>query len=149
MPTITVVVADHKKSGRAACLRLLQAEKGIQVVGEARNGLEAIAAAARIKPRIILFHLNLLTGGKISLLRALRQKSPRTRAILLTARPSEMAILKALSHGGRGYLKENALGTFLPKAVRLVDAGEAWVPRKMVTKIVNHLVLLTAREGEG
>ena len=145
MPPITVVIADNKKSGRAACLNVLQHEKGIQVVGEAGSGLEAIATAARLKPRILLFHLNMFKGKKINLLRALRQKSPRTKVILLTRRVSEKPILEELSHGARGYLKESAVSTFLPKAVRMVEAGEAWVPRKMVAKIIDRLARLTAR----
>ena len=149
MPRITVVIANRKRSGRAACLRLLQAEKGIRVVGEARSGLEAISTAARLKPRILLFHLNLFKAKKINLLRALGQKSPRTKAILLAARLSEKPILEALSHGARGYMHEKKMGIFLVKAVRLVDAGEAWVSRKMVAKIINRLAWLTGREQGG
>ena len=149
MPRITVVIADRKKSGRAVCLRLLQSEKGIQVLAEARSGLEAIAAAARLKPRILLFHLNLFKGKKINLLRALRQNSPRTKAILVTARRSETVILEALSYGARGYIQEKKISIFLPKAVRLVDAGEAWVSRKMVAKIINRLTALAGQQEEG
>ena len=147
MPPITVVIADHKKSGRAACLSVLQHEKGIRVVGEVGSGLEAMAAAAMLKPRILLFHLNLFKGKKIALLRALRQKSPRTKVILLTRRVFEKPILEALSHGARGYLEERAMSTFLPKAVRMVEAGEAWVPRRMVAKIIDRLARLSGREG--
>jgi len=149
MSTITVIVAGHKKSGRAACLRLLQPEKGIRVVGEARSGLEAIAAGARLKTRILLFHLDLFKGKKINLLWALRQKSPRTKVILLTCRVPEKPILEALSHGARGYIQEKNFSTFLPKAVRRVDAGEAWVSRKMVAKIINRLAWLTGRKEGG
>ena len=149
MPPITVIIAGHKKSGRAACLRLLQPEKGIRVVGEARNGLEVITAGARLKPRILLFHLDLSKGKKINLLRALRQKSPRTRVILLTRRVSKKPILEGLSHGARGYIQEKNITIFLPKAVRLVDAGEAWVSRKMVAQIINRLAWFTVRKEGG
>ena len=148
MSTITVVIADHKKSGRAACLSVLKLERGIQVAGEARSGLEAMALAAKLKPRILLFHLNLFKGKKINLLRALRQKSPKTKVILITLRTPENQILDALTHGARGYIQEKDISTFLPKAVRLVDAGEAWVPRKMVAKIIDRLAHLTAPEEE-
>jgi DNA-binding NarL/FixJ family response regulator len=143
MPLITVVIGDRKKSGRAACLSVLKREKWIQVVAETRSGLEVITAAARLKPRILLFNSNLFKEKRDNLLRALRQESPRSKVILLTRRVSEKTILEALSHGARGYLKESAMSTFLPKAVRLVDAGEAWVPRKMVAKIIECLAHLT------
>ena len=139
MPAISVVLGDRKKSGRALSLNSLRPEKGIAVVGVARNGLEAIAATARLKPRVLLLNLNLFKGKKSNSLRALRQESPRTKIILLTRRPSQAAMLEALCQGVRGYLTEAAIISFLPKAVRRVDAGEAWVPRKMVSKIIDRL----------
>ena len=148
MARITVVIADSKKSGRTACLNILKLERWIHVAAEAGNGLEVIAAAARLKPRILVIHLNMFEGKNINLLQALRQKSPRTKVILLTRRASEKIILDALSHGVQGYLKESAMSTFLPKAVRRVDAGEAWVPRKMVAKIIDPLVHLTGQRED-
>ena len=149
MARITVVIADRKKSGRTACLNILKLERWIDVAAEAGSGLEVIAAAARLKPRILLIHLNMLEGKKINLLWALRQKSPRTKVILLTCRVPEKPILEALSHGARGYIQEKNFSTFLPKAVRRVDAGEAWVSRKMVAKIINRLAWLTGRKEGG
>jgi two-component system nitrate/nitrite response regulator NarL len=143
MPPITVVIADREKASRAACLRLLGPEKGIRVVGEARSGLEAIAAA-KLTPRILLLDVHMAAGNGLTLLRLLRQKSPRTKVILLTRRASEARILDALSHGARGYLDKKVLRAFLPKAVRVVDAGQAWVPREMVAKLLDRLARLTA-----
>lgn len=136
MPSITVVIADHEKASRAACLRLLQPEKGIRVVGEARSGFEVIAAAAKLKPRVLLLALGGAPRHGVAVLPALRQKSPRTKVVLLTERASEARILDALSYGARGYLEKKDLPLFLPKAVRAVNAGGAWVPRKMVPKII-------------
>jgi DNA-binding NarL/FixJ family response regulator len=148
MASITIAVASHKKSSRADCLRLLHSDEKIRVVGEARNGLEAIAAVAQLKPRVLLFHWDLLQGKKIHLLWALREKSPRTKIILLTRRVSERRVLEALSYGVRGYLNENAIRAFLVKAVRMVESGEAWVPRKIVNRITERLIQITA-QGEG
>lgn len=143
MPPITVFIADREQATRASCRRLLRPERGIRLLGEARSGLEAIAAA-KLKPRILLLDVNVSAGNGIALLRILRQKSPRTRVILLTRRASEVRILDLLSHGARGYLEKRLLRAFLPKAVRLVDGGQAWVPRKMVAKILDRLARLTA-----
>ena len=138
---ITVVIADRRKSTRSLSMNTLQSEKGIAVVAVARNGLEAMMAAGGIKPRILLVNSNLLRGKGDPLLQALRQKSPRTKMILLTRRASETAILEALSSGVRGYLKEREISASLPQAVRQVEAGEAWVPRKMELKILDRLAL--------
>jgi len=144
MSSITVLIADHDEARRAACARLLQPEKGIRVVGRAKSGLETLSATAKLKPRILLLGLNLLKRKKIGLIYALRQKSRRTKVILLTHHTPETRILEALSYGARGYLEERALRTFLVEAVRRVDAREAWMPRKMVARIIERLPRLTA-----
>jgi DNA-binding NarL/FixJ family response regulator len=133
---ISVLIANHERSGRVACHRILQPQRGIQVVGAARTGVEAIEAASHLKPRILLLHLNLLIGEKINLLRGLSQRSPRTKVLLITRRAAEKKLLEVLSHGAKGYVKESAIETSLPKAVRKVDAGEAWIPRKLLKKLI-------------
>jgi len=146
MSPITVLIADQNKARRAACVRLLQPEKGIRLVGRAQSGLEALSATAKLKPRILLLSLNLLKINTIAQLCFFRQKSPQTKVILLTRRASKARVLDALSYGTRGYIEEKVLRTFLPKAVRCVDAGEAWVPRKMVGRIIGRLARLSAHE---
>jgi two-component system NarL family response regulator len=126
---------------------MLEPEVGIRVVGEARSGLETITFTGRLRPRILLLGLSLVRsdGGLIP---ALRQKSPRTKVILLTDKDSEACTLEALAYGARGYLDKSELVTFLPRAVRVVDGGEAWVPRKMVARIMDRLASLTIWAGK-
>ena len=144
MAPITVVLADQDAARRAACRRLLRSQKGIRVVRETPSALEAIALTARARPRILLLSLGVSRGNGAAVLSALLRRSPRTKVILLTTRPTEARILDALSRGARGYLEQGMLRTFLPKAVRAVDAGEVWVPRKMVGRILDRLARLTA-----
>ena len=140
---ITVVVAERQRTGRTACLRLLDGQRGIRVVGEVKSGLEAINAMGRHRPRILLLDLALARTGGRPLIPALRQKSPHTRVILLTDGERPARTLEALSQGARGYLDRSLLDVFLARAVRVVDAGEAWVPRKMVARIMDKLAGLT------
>jgi DNA-binding NarL/FixJ family response regulator len=143
MSSITVLIADDQQKNRTTCLDLLRDEKEIHVVGEARNGLEVITEVARLKPHILLLNFNLLKRKRIPFLQTLRLRSPKTKVILLTRRAHEATILEALSYGVWGYLRESLLTTFLPKMVNVVNSGQAWVPRKMVPKIIDHLVNLT------
>ena len=143
MPPIRVVIADRGKSDRTVCRSLLEREKDIRVVGEAASGLEAVSAAERLKPGILLLDLELFNGDGPSLLPVIRRRSPLTRVLLLTNRAPEAPTLDALSHGARGYLEKGALRTHLPRAVRAVGAGEAWVPRKMVTQIMARVARLS------
>ena len=149
MPSqITVVIAERQPADRAACLQLLEAESGIRVVGEATSGLEAISSTGSFRPRILLLDLALARAQRIPLIPALRQKSPQTKVILLTDGASDARTLEALAHGARGYLDKALLATFLARAVRVVDAGEAWIPRKMVAQIMDRLAGLTTWAGK-
>jgi DNA-binding NarL/FixJ family response regulator len=136
----TVLIADFEKAGRATCQRLLQLEKKIKVVGEARCGLEAMTAAAKLKPRVLLLDPSGVEGEGVYLVSTILEKSPKTRIILLSERASDSDILDALSQGALGYVAKPALATYLTKAVRAVAAGEAWVPRRMVGRLIDQLV---------
>ncbi len=145
MPVITVLIADPDKASRDMCLSLLKHERGIRVVGEARSGLEVIASSVKFRPAILLLELGLSHGNGVSLIPVIREKSPQTKVILLVSGSSDARILEALSYGAVGSLEKRTLKTFLAKAVRVVDAGEAWVSRKIVAKILDRLAHLTSR----
>jgi len=144
MAAISVVIADRRHAGRAACRGLLTSEKGIRVVGEVKSGLDAVTAAERLKPSILLLDLDLFDGDAGStLLPVIRRRSPETRVLILTRRGRTLKTIEALCHGARGYLEKERLQMYLPRAVRALDAGEAWVPRKMVAKIMDRVAQLT------
>ncbi|PYQ64894.1 MAG: hypothetical protein DMF54_12585 [Acidobacteria bacterium] len=141
MSQITVVVADEEKERRAACLRLLESEKGIRVVAEASTTAETLGSA-RFAPRILLLDSKLAMGRGLVLLPVFLRSSPDTKVIVLTGQSSGAALLDALSHGAHGYLNRRRLRAFLPKAVRKVAQGEAWVPRKVLPRIIERLAQL-------
>jgi DNA-binding NarL/FixJ family response regulator len=148
MSQITVVVADEEKERRAACLRLLEPEKGIRVVAEAATTAETLGSA-RLAPKILLLDSKLAIGRGLVLLPIFLRRSPDTKIIVLTGQSSGAALLDALSHGAHGYLNRRRLRAFLPKAVRKVADGEAWVPRKVLPKIIERLAQLAAAGSAG
>jgi DNA-binding NarL/FixJ family response regulator len=144
MPPISVVITERRKAGRTVCRGLLEPEKGIRVVGEAQSGIEAVSSVERLKPSVLLLDATLFNGDAASLLPLIRRKSPQTRVLLLTDRTPEARTLETLSHGARGYLEKTTLRLHLPRAVRVVAAGQAWVPRNMVARLLDRLARLTA-----
>ena len=142
---MTIVVANAQHVTQAACERILRLEKWIRVVSEASTDVEILQACAELKPHIILLHMSSLweSGALIALI---RRKSPQTKIIVIADRYSELGMLKALSLGARGHLMTKVLPTFLVKAVRKVDGGEAWVPRKMAARIIDYLMSVPPRE---
>src|SRR5438552_9469708 len=89
MTLTTVLIADVEKASRATCRRILRPEKKIKVVGEARSGLEALTAAARLKPRVLLLDPRVGEGAGGTLVSIILEKSPKTRLILLSERASD------------------------------------------------------------
>src|SRR5262245_36129596 len=143
MSAISVVIADRGRAGRATCRNLLKPEKGIRIVAEARSGLDAVTAAERLKPNILLLDLGLFDGSRTTILPVIRRRSPGTRVLLLTEPKREARTMDALCRGARGYLEKRTLRAYLSRAVRAVDAGEAWVPRKMVAKLMDRFAHVT------
>lgn len=142
MRPITIVLAVREEAPRKACLRILQSQKWVKVVAEATSGLDAFAAVAQLKPSVLLLDMNLSHEKGASLIPALHRKCPDSKVIVLVGRPVETPILDALSCGAMGYLEEKEIPEFLTKAIQAMDAGEAWVPRTMVAKIIAQLARL-------
>lgn len=136
-PIITVVIAEEEKARRASCQRILAADRGIRVVGEAGTAAETLGAA-RLAPRILLVDMKLALGGGL-VLPMFRRASPKTRVIVLTGQSAGPALLDALAHGAHGVLNRRVLRAFLVKAIRRVAEGESWVPRKVIPKLMECL----------
>jgi DNA-binding NarL/FixJ family response regulator len=139
MPSVSILIADAEKSSRAAATRAIQPLRGMRVVGEARTGIEAVTLTGRLKPRVVLLDLSLSSEFGPSLISVLRRKSSRSRVILLVGRASEARIIEALSHGAVGCVSKKAMSRFLPEALEAVAAGEAWMSRKLIPKIMDRL----------
>ena len=139
----TVVVATARQ--RALCRSLLAPTDGCSIVGEGRTVVEALELTARLQPAILLLGSPHGRTAPPLALSLIRSRSPRTRIILLTERASEADILDALSQGALGYLAKDGLPTSLARAVRAVAAGEAWVSRRMVGRIIDRLAHLPAK----
>ncbi|HEX9150033.1 MAG TPA: response regulator, partial [Thermoanaerobaculia bacterium] len=92
LPIVSVLIADRDKATRAAATRVIQSLRGMRIVGEAKSGLEAVSATARLKPRVVLLDLKLSSEFGATLVSVLRRKSARTRVILLVGRAPEAKI---------------------------------------------------------
>jgi DNA-binding NarL/FixJ family response regulator len=139
VPSVSILIADSHKASRTAATRVVQSLRGMRVVGEAGSGLEAVSMTGRLKPRVILLDLNLSSEFGASLISVLRRKSARSRVILLVGRAPESRIIEALSHGAVGCVTKKDLSRFLPEALEAVAAGEAWMSRKLIPKIMDRL----------
>lgn len=145
MSTITVVLADSDQRRLSTCMRLLRGARGIKVVATGRSVREAVETT-RYQPHIFLLDLKMTKASDAPAIPLIRTKSPKTRIILLTGNASGARVLKGIAQGARGYLDVKMLHRFLTKSVRAVAAGESWVSRAMVAKLIDQLARVMAQD---
>lgn len=161
---VTVAIADTDRDRRAGYERLLQSEIGITLLTNVTSSNEVsndhafvnrrlnprtnvtasedeVARIKRLKPLVLLVNLNLCADDDYALLRSLRRECPWAKMVLLTNDSiHESQIIQALEIGARGYLKYETVQLHLSMAIRVVGRGEAWVPRKMLGNIMDHML---------
>ena len=134
--TIKVLVIDDHAMFRTGLRLAIESRPGIKVVAEAATSAEALAAAARESPDIILLDLDLGEESGFEILPQLIANGHAGRVILLTGMRDPEAHRRAVRMGAVGLvLKEHAIETVL-KAIEKVYAGEAWLDRAMIATIL-------------
>jgi DNA-binding NarL/FixJ family response regulator len=137
--TIAVVVADDHPILRDALRRLLEAEQGFEVVGEACNGQEAVEVTQRIEPDILLLGFAMPDLPGLEVLRELSDKSLLTRTIILATSIRRDEVVEALQLGARGLVMKQSAPDVLTKAMRTVMAGQYWLGRETVSELIDAL----------
>jgi NarL family two-component system response regulator LiaR len=136
---IRVLVVDDHAVVREGLRAFLELQDGIAVAGEAADGEEAIEAAVRLAPDVILMDLVMPRRDGVSAMRALRERAPAARVIVLTSYLDEDVLLPALRAGAAGYLLKNAPPQEVARAVRVADAGEALLDPSVAARLVEAL----------
>jgi len=131
---------DRAKAGLAA-------EKAIRIVGEAREGRQAVRLVTRGRPTLLLLDLALPPAGGIPLLAQVRKRSPKTRVLTIDGQLDEARVLRAAKGGAYGYMLGEAIPGYLPRAVRAMAAGEVWLSRKLMGKVIGELQRLVRLQG--
>jgi DNA-binding NarL/FixJ family response regulator len=136
---ITVVIADDHPIFRDGLRRLLGAEPGFEVIGEAGNGHEAVEKAATLRPDLLLLDLAMPNGNGLQALQELLELRLPVRPVLLTAAIDSADTVKALRLGARGVILKESATQLLFKCLHSVMNGEYWVGHERVQDIVEQL----------
>ena len=120
---ITVLLADDHSLVRKGFRRMLEDDAGIEVVGEAANGPQAIEAAQALKPQVIVMDLAMPELDGIQATRQILKQLPDTRILILSMYSEDTYIRNAFAAGALGYLLKNALEVDLPYAIKEIAAG--------------------------
>ena len=133
---ITVLLADDHAVVRAGLTNILRAESDIKIVGEARDGLEAISKALELKPDVILMDIFMPGCSGVEAMVAIRQEIPSANVLILTVSEREEDLFQAVRLGAQGYLLKNADVNEVVNAVRRVAAGEVILSPTIAAKLV-------------
>ena len=124
---IKVLIADDHTIVRAGLTALLGTEKDIEVVGEAKNGAEAVSNAVELHPDVVIMDLMMPKMDGVEATKELLRKAPSVKTILLTTYGTSDGIAHALRAGARGAVLKNADNSELAQAIRIVAQGGDYI----------------------
>lgn len=136
---IRVLLVDDHAIVRKGLRALLATEPGIEVVGEAGNGAEAIQATAALNPQVILMDLVMPEMDGIEATRTITDQCPRTRILVLTSFAGDDKVFPAIKAGALGYLLKDSSPQQLVEAIVQVAQGEPWLEPGIARKVLSEL----------
>jgi NarL family two-component system response regulator LiaR len=155
---IRVLIADDHAVVRQGLRTFLELQDDIEVVGEAADGEQALAAVGELAPDVVLMDLVMPGLGGVGAIERLRELGATARVIVLTSFLDEDKVLPAVRAGAAGYLLKDTEPAELVRAIRIVDGGEALLHPAVAARVLREVVaegdrvqrhaLLTPRERE-
>ncbi|HET6617263.1 MAG TPA: response regulator transcription factor [Gemmatimonadota bacterium] len=147
MSEIRVVLADDHVVLRAGLRALLEAEMGIEVVGEASTGDEAVDLARELKPTIVVMDLSMPGSGGLEATRRIVALGLETRVLVLTMHAEEEYLVPVLEAGANGYLTKTTADRSLIEAIRVVARGEVFLPPQATKLLLREYKAASSGEG--
>ncbi|GAA4101256.1 MULTISPECIES: response regulator transcription factor [unclassified Streptomyces] len=138
-PRIRVVIADDEPLIRAGIRMILTSDAAIEVVAEATNGREAVELARSHGVDVVLLDIQMPEMDGLAALAELRRTVPAARVIILTTFGERENVLRALEHGGAGFLLKDTAPAELIRAVRAAAAGDAYLSPGATRHVVDQL----------
>lgn len=146
---ISVLLVDDHALIREGLRQLFTLEDGIQVVGEAVDGMEALRTIQRLKPDVVLMDVHIPVIDGIAVTRQVVHDFPEIAVIMLTMHRDQQRMLQAMKSGARGYLLKSLSIREVAQAIRTVYAGGMLVEPDMTGVIVNELRRLSEQTKGG
>jgi NarL family two-component system response regulator LiaR len=136
---IRVLIVDDHAVVRQGLRTFLELQDGIEVVGEAADGGEAVVLAEQLTPDVVLMDLVMPGSGGIEAIRLVRERSPATRVIVLTSFADDDRIFPAVRAGAAAYLLKDVEPQELAGAIRTVHAGESLLHPSVAARLMEEV----------
>jgi len=146
---IRVAVVDDQELVRSGFVVLLRASPGIEVVGEAADGVEAVELARRTSPDVVLMDVRMPRMDGLEATRAILAdpSAATTRVLVLTTFDDDDLVLEALRSGASGFLLKDTRPTQLLEAIEVVAAGEALLHPRVTRRLIERFAALPAERS--
>src|ERR1700704_4820747 len=145
---IRVLIADDQALFRRGLYVVLGTEDGIEVVGEAENGEEAVAKSEELAPDVVLMDVRMPKVNGIDAARTIRGIAPTTKILMLTVSDEEDDLYEAIKAGANGYLLKEISVEEVAEAIRAVVQGQSLISPSMASKLLNEFNSLAKKAEE-
>ena len=132
---IRVMLADDHPIMRDGMRDALESEGDFEVVGVARDGVEAVTMAQSVAPEVIVMDVMMPNMDGVDACREIMELLPDTRVLMLTASTTEDAVVEAIAAGATGYLQKDSGPEELAEAIREVAQGRLRIPDKSIRRV--------------
>ena len=136
---IRILIADDHTLVRAGLRALFSTEPGMEVVGEAADGVEAVLKARSLRPDIILLDLVMPRKGGIEAIHEIKEENPDVRILVLTSFTDDDKVFPAIKAGALGYLLKDSTPQALLQAIHDVHGGESSLDPTIARKLIREL----------
>lgn len=136
-PSIRLLIVDDQPLVRRGLALMLSMEPGLEVVGEAGDGIEAIEQARQLRPDVVLMDLHMPRKGGVGATREITASLPHTRVLVLTTLDAEQSVFDAVRAGAMAYLLKDATEREVVDTVRAVHRGESHLTPQIARKVLD------------
>jgi DNA-binding NarL/FixJ family response regulator len=145
---IRILIVDDHPVVCSGLTSMLSTQSGLEVLGSAASGEEALAMIQQDTPDLLLLDLRMPGIDGIGVLQALQKKESPPRVIVLTSFEKDEEIYRAIRAGAQGYLLKDTTESEMVAAIYVVDAGKRYIPRHIAARLADRMMRsdLTARE---
>lgn len=137
--TIRVFLTDDHEVVRQGLRALLDAQDGLEVVGEAANAEEALSRIPPTRPHVAVLDVRLPDGDGVEVCREVRSRHPEIACLILTSFADDEALFDAIMAGAAGYVLKQIKGQDLVEAIRTVASGQSLLDPEMTSRVLERL----------
>jgi DNA-binding NarL/FixJ family response regulator len=147
--SISILLADDHEIFRQGLQFLLGNQPDFKVVGQAVNGLEAVALAERLNPDVVIIDIMMTGLSGVDVTYQIKQRQPNCRVIVLSMHDDESYVLNSLQNGASGYVLKESSTADLVQAVRLAMAGQRFLSPALSERAIQAYVLQAKTQSVG